>query len=138
MENASNALMLAAGVLIGVIILSVLVTAFRAGGEFASSYEDRMETTAIARFNEKFFRISAKKQITVHDITTLVNLVEDYNKKSGAKLIDVQVGKGNSVVDEKTKDQKLEDIKNSKYNYVYKYHEYDDTGRIKLIVFERQ
>ena len=53
MENASNALMMAGGVLIGILLLSVLVVAFNGAADLAKSYDDSVSTTSLQAFKNK-------------------------------------------------------------------------------------
>ena len=54
MENASQALFMAAGVLIALLVISLGVYLFRASSSIGESYELRMSTQEIEKFNSKF------------------------------------------------------------------------------------
>ena len=77
MENASKALLMAGGVLIGIIILSVLVYAFRAGGNFAATTDDVINQSSLAKFNTQFTVYEGREDITVHEVLSLMNLAEN-------------------------------------------------------------
>lgn len=137
MENASNALMMAGGVLIGVIIVSIMVYAFSMGGEFASSYEASKEQIAIARFNEQFTRFDSKKTVSAHQLITLTNLIESYNEKAGAKMVDLIIS-NQSILNTKDLQEKINELSQGKYYYVFDSITYDAiTGLVDSISFTK-
>lgn len=78
MENASKALIMAAEILIGIILLSIFVLAFQSCGNFADRINDNIEITNIQEFNSKF-TIYEGKDLRIHDIISIKNLVDEYN-----------------------------------------------------------
>ena len=56
MENASKALIMAGGVLLGVIIISLGVYLFSSYAKYSSNAYDRMEAAQIEQFNAKFLK----------------------------------------------------------------------------------
>lgn len=81
MENATQALLIAAGVLIGIIILSIAVYVFNLYAGHASDIYGQMEATEIAKFNNKFLKYSGLKDLTIQDIITVKNYALESNKK---------------------------------------------------------
>lgn len=89
MENASKALIMAAEILIGIMILSAMVYMFNV---FAGYSEDRykeIEDTQVAEFNNRFLKFYGTKknengvekpiECTIHDITSLANFAQKHN-----------------------------------------------------------
>lgn len=79
-QNASKALLMAAGVLIGIIMLSLgvyLVTSMR---NFSRNYNDSLEAQKLEQFNSKFTVFQNRQNISIHEIITLVNIANEFNK----------------------------------------------------------
>lgn len=97
MENASKALLMAAGVLIGVMILSIAVYLFYTFGNYSSEAYEQMEQAQIDQFNSQFLKYYGnvarsyvdengreKEEIgpilcTAHDIISLASLAKQNN-----------------------------------------------------------
>ena len=130
MENASKALIMAASVLLGVMIISVGVALFNSFGGFSSEIADQIEKTKIAEFNSQFFKYygetmefneqtnkyeKQKIKITIHDVITLANLanknnieyeVQDQNGKSeNSNYIQIEFNKYSNL--EKAREEVL-------------------------------
>lgn len=84
MENASKALMMAGGVLIGMMLLSLIVFTFQYTADFAKSYEDINEQNRLAAFNNQF-EVYNRKGVKMQEIITIVNLAKDLNSKNGVE-----------------------------------------------------
>ena len=56
MENASNALIMAAGVLVGVMILTIGVALFKTFSDFGREKADDLETIKIEEWNNNFLK----------------------------------------------------------------------------------
>lgn len=82
MENASNALMMAGGVLIGILLLSVLVVAFSGAADLAKSYDDSLSTTSLQAFNNNFEQYTLAP-VNIQSIITMTHFAKDYNAKNG-------------------------------------------------------
>lgn len=81
MENASNALMMAGGVLIGILLLSVLVISFNGAADLAKSYDTSIATTSLQAFNNNFEKLT-QGEVDIQSIITLTHFVKDYNTKN--------------------------------------------------------
>lgn len=94
MENASKALIMAASVLLGLMIMSVGVALFNSFGSFSREITSEIERTQIAEFNNQFLKYYGeetifneeanryeiqKVKVTAHDIVTLTNLAKKNN-----------------------------------------------------------
>lgn len=79
MENASKALVIAAGVLIGVLIISLAVYLFVDFGSTSAEINAKNAEKQINQFNSKFTSYS-DKELTIYDIITVVNYAKENNK----------------------------------------------------------
>jgi len=80
MENATQALIMAAGVLIGVIILSLGVYLFYIFGGFSADTQEKVDETQIAQFNQKFTQYAGRDDLTIQDVITAKNYALEHNK----------------------------------------------------------
>ena len=94
MENASKALIIAGSVLLSVLIISALVLMFNRIGDFKRA---EATTEDIQKINEYTKQIETfeKSGLYGSEILSLVNLIEDYNKRQadlkGYKAIDATI-----------------------------------------------
>lgn len=126
MENASKALLIATGVLVGVLLLSLMVTLFVSASSLSMSYDETKNAEAIQQFNANFTKYLGK-ELTIHQVVTICNFAE----KNGVQV------KGNS--------KKIDDIREDvgKYNtaktsvatYTLKIESYSDDGYVNEISF---
>lgn len=89
-NNASKALLMAAGVLIGIIMLSLgvyLVTSMR---NFSKNYNENLEQQQLTQFNSKFTVFENRQNISIHEIITLLNIAEEFNKTNNIEANDKQ------------------------------------------------
>lgn len=88
MENASKALIMAGGMLLAILIVSLLIYAWSLFSKYQSSNDSLSEIEDTAKFNEQFANYD-RKGIQGYEILSLVNKVTDYNYRkssaSGAK-----------------------------------------------------
>lgn len=79
MENASRALIMAAGVLIGVLILTLMVVLFSSASSFSKEYDETKHEESVQRFNAYFLKyIGVDKKLTIHDVVTICNYADKY------------------------------------------------------------
>lgn len=93
MENASKALIMAAEVLIGVMIISIAVYLFSAFGSFSRRTNERFVAAQLNQFNNQFLKytgvktnasgISEQVTVSIYDIANLANLARKHNEESG-------------------------------------------------------
>lgn len=94
MENASKALIMAAEILIGVMIISVGVYIFNEMGKYSADTTAEMEETQIAQFNNQFLKYYGTSgedengkpetiKCTIHNIVGLANLARKTNIQNG-------------------------------------------------------
>ncbi len=80
MENASKALLMAAGVLIGIMVLSLAVYLFVTFGSTSAQMHQQKEQDQLNQFNSQFTSYEGKEDITIYDIVTVANLATENNK----------------------------------------------------------
>lgn len=93
MENAANALLIAAGVLIGLMIISLGITLFSSLSNYTDNTQKKIEENAIQKFNEQFIRfINCEKDsstleftLTIQDIVTAANTAYESNLSYGVE-----------------------------------------------------
>lgn len=96
MENASKALIMAASILLGVMIMSVAVALFNSFGGSSSNIVSKIEQSQINEFNSQFLKYYGNKQVTddgktiqegisVYDVVTIINLAKQNNVKYDVK-----------------------------------------------------
>ncbi len=80
MENASKALLMAAGVLIGILVISFMMLLLRKGGQMSSEFDSQLSNNELLKFNSQF-ELYQRSDIenTFFDVITVVNLAYDAN-----------------------------------------------------------
>lgn len=94
MENASKALMIAAGVLVGMLILSLGVYLYYSLGTYITANQETMNKNELSQFNTQFVKYINYKEangsidknkiefeLTIHDVVTAANIAYENNKK---------------------------------------------------------
>lgn len=79
MENASKALLMAAGVLIGILILSLAVYLFATFGNTSAQLHQQKEEQQLNQFNTQFSSYVGKEGITIYDVVSVANLATESN-----------------------------------------------------------
>lgn len=78
MENASKALLIAGGVLIGLLLLVLLVYTFRQWGDIEATKQKEIETQRVGDFNKSYLSYE-KQALYGSELLSLVNKMRDYN-----------------------------------------------------------
>lgn len=81
MENASKAIIIAGGILIALIIISLLVLLFSQIGNVYSEQDKAISEKQLAEYNRKFAVYDNNKGLYGSELLSLANLTTDYNKK---------------------------------------------------------
>lgn len=79
MENASKALVMAGGILIGLIILSIASYLFLNFGEKSDNIQKQINEKVLAEFNSNFLKYQGSNECTIHDIVSLTNFAKRIN-----------------------------------------------------------
>ncbi len=117
MENASKALIMAGGVLIGILILSLAVYLFIDFGGKAERIHDQITSNQLTQFNAQFNVYETRKDVTIYQIISLVNLAKENNDKykddgtfADSYKIEIVLGVKDLASDIVTEEEKLKYI----------------------------
>ena len=80
MENASKALLIAGGMLLIILIMSLATFIFKKIGSQTSEFYKDMSDTEVYEFNQQFFNYE-RNDLRIQDIITLINLARDVNER---------------------------------------------------------
>ena len=80
MENASKALIIAGEVLLGVLLLALIVFVFGRLGNVELARQESEEQAQVVEYNKEFESYN-RKDLLGNDIISIINKVEDYNKR---------------------------------------------------------
>lgn len=149
MENASKALVMAAGVLIGVLLLSLAVYLFADFGATSARINAQNAEKQLIEFNSKFTSYEGFKdkdgnwKITIYDIISLASYAKEYNKfYEGTTESKINVSIGNTNISSKTEDEYKELINTyvDSTGIIKKFRcsgiSYNDKGRVEKIKFD--
>jgi hypothetical protein len=117
MENASKALLIAGGVLLMILVLSVANYIFREISANASDIYSDLEESEITEFNQKFLNYEGRTDLNIQDVVTIINIAKD-NDVTGKIPTSVIVKVDNAEWQTKTTKELNELLKNdidSKY-----------------------
>lgn len=145
MENASKALLMAGGVLIGVLVISLAVYLFADFGATSAEINAQNAQKQITAFNSNFTAYQGNKdEITIYDIVSLATYAKENNIYYDDSLeYKITVYIGNSPIQDFTREQLDELIK----KYIHDNGElkkfkcedgaigYNGNGRVNSITF---
>lgn len=114
MENASKALLMAGGVLIAILILTVVVILFNTYGQLAPTYEKELEENEIKKFNSNFTKFEGRTDITAQEIVSIINFAKNY-KINNQIHIEVKILGVDYVSQDKDLMEFITDNSNKKY-----------------------
>ncbi len=109
MENASRALIITAGVLIGILVLSLAAYLYFVFGDYVANTHELIAINTLAQFNDKYLQYNNRTDLTIQDIVTVKNYAlennysySDYNINStiaadNNNFIDVFKGENRTV-----------------------------------------
>lgn len=86
METATKALLIASGVMIGVMILSLGVALYSEFSAYIETSKDAIKFNELNSFNAKFLKYANSTNLTIQDIVTAVNLASENNSLYTYKL----------------------------------------------------
>ncbi len=143
MENASKALIMAGGVLVAVMILTMGVYLFQAIGSFSQTYDERLQQENTNTFNSKFEQYI--REINAQEMVTLINLAIQTNEADATKEIKIYIGNINALASLYGVDrinnpedyhQKLIEIMENEKKYKFVSIDYDQTGCVSTMKFK--
>ena len=126
MENASKALLMAAGVLPGILILALMTTLIISSKNLYMSYEETKQSEAVQQFNANFTKYVGH-DITIHDVVTICN----FAKNNNVHEVTVTGAKNQSNILEDVKDYDEDNIK----KYKLTINDYTNDGYVDKITF---
>lgn len=88
MENGSRALIMAAEILIAIMVLGLFAATVLIFGRFSKSVHKQMTDTQIGAFNQNFFKLDNRIDITAQEIATVINFAKTQNDKNGLSFND--------------------------------------------------
>ncbi len=92
MENASKALLISAGVLIAILLLTLFSYLMRQMGDSTSGIYSTLSQHEITEFNQKFLNYEGRDNLSIQDVVTIINLAKDNNEKlNRPTIIEVKV-----------------------------------------------
>lgn len=128
MENASRALLMAGGILLGILILSLMVTLFASSSSLSKTYDESKQSEAIQKFNANFTQYLGEDRLTIHEVVTICNFadINDVSVTTGRKTNeDIK-----SIVASYSNDE------STIQKYTLKINSYSEEGYINSISFE--
>ena len=155
MENASKALIMAGGILVGILVMSLFIYLIVSFGATSDKLHEQNAQTQINQFNTQFTIYTDKENITIYDIISVANLARENNEQTNEYFITIKLREKNksevSLTD--TSINLISKIKEnvdaaggegeyseSSIKNLQRYKvlsiQYDDTGRIKTIIFK--
>ena len=86
MENASKALLMAAGVLVGILILSLAVFLFVDFGGKSKTINEQITDNQLVQYNAQYTKYTGRDNITIYEVASVINMAiqnnEDYKDYS--------------------------------------------------------
>lgn len=136
MENASKTLIMAAGILIGLLVLSLAVFLFADFGEKSKGIYSEIEAHQLAEYNAQYTIYSGRKDINIYEIISISNLAKqnndeykDYTNFNSEYKVTVKLGV--DILQDMSTESKQNLI--STYNEVYQQGESAKTGELKKL-----
>lgn len=137
MENASKALLIGAGMLIALLVISLLIMIFNNIGMFESTADKSKVSEQIAEFNMEFEAYNREDVLGI-ELVSLCNKINDFNtkyKEDGYTKITSNAFTFINTEKEKNNNNITSEFKGTKFKCTGV--KYDSTGRINKIDFEK-
>ena len=147
MENVSQALLMAGGVLIAIIILTMGVYLFMQAVALPENYENKLEQEKLAAFNSKF-EVFNRQDVSAQDIVTVINMAIQNNRKYDISETDyyITIYLGENEINDYDEAEKITmlqatEIKDEHLVYPYKCDEITyspNSGRVVSMKFTKE
>lgn len=108
MENASKALIMAAGVLLGVMIIGIGSFLIQIFGRYSADAEEDRYQKQLAEFNSRFTKYENAQSVTIHEVVSLANFAIENNTLGELQNIDFDQNKETDYIRVKLDGQNLE------------------------------
>lgn len=141
MENASKALLMAGGILIAILILSLAVFVVFQARELAEAYDENEKQKEIQQFNINFTQFQNRNNINAQEIVSLIKYYEEYKLKyvsAPDNIIQIINCSGYGI--DNIKSDYIEFMKKAgenKWTFECTSIEYDETAKVKSITFKK-
>lgn len=133
MENATKALLMAGGILVGLIVISLGVRLFVNLNKSGKTYSSAPETAAIQSLNAKFEKYIRRDDISPQEIVSIYNLKEECK---GKYPYEIKLKVGTEYIYFREEKDKLDYIKDTNKKFTCNKIEYENTnGQVKEIHF---
>ena len=105
MENITKALLMAAGMLLAVLILSLLVMAYNRISSYYERNEELLSIEQLDKFNKQFQNYAGREDIRGNELISLMNKIIDYNVSESYQVgtnyepIKVKITIGDDLID---------------------------------------
>ena len=143
MEDASKALLMAAGVLIGILILSLGVYLFTTFAAYSKITADEYDFQRVQQFNNQFLKYEDKTSNTIYDVVSIINSAKENNIQDNG--IYIKVSFNNKEYEKKSQEDLEELIKASiitnetnLQKYTVKCEFSDNTGYINKVIITKK
>lgn len=87
MDNATNALIMAAEILIAILVLSLIVTVNVLFGSFSRNVNDQIARNRDTAFNAHFYNYLNRANISASEVASIINFAKTTNDENGYKRI---------------------------------------------------
>lgn len=141
MENASKALLMAGGVLIAIIVISIGVFLFLSYGEIGSNYEETTATNEVMKYNTNFTKFLGRQDITIQEIVSTISFADNNEIRAGV-VTEVYIGSSKkNRLNKKDYDKYITELITNNSGKLYELKainstDYDQTtGKIKKVTF---
>lgn len=151
MENASKALMIAAGVLMGLLIASLGIYLFHIFGDYVSNTQAEIAENTLAQFNQQYLKYNGLDNLTIQDIVTVKNnaLQNNYSYSSytltpniagdNNDFIDVYIQGEGWILDMSDEELLVNELENNLATPTYTciVHVNENTQKVNRVTFTR-
>lgn len=135
MENASRALIMAAGVLIGILILSLAIFLFMDFGSTSKEIYSQIEQVQLTQYNTQYDVYVGRTDITIYEIISVANLAkennqyyQDYTDFRQKYQVSIQLKVDNTIESDLQNKHLVE-----QQNLIEKYNSVDAQGKLQYI-----
>lgn len=139
---------MAAGVLIGVLLMSLAVYLFIEFGSTSAEINAQNQQQQVTQFNSRFTSYEGLDELTIYDIITVLGYAQENNKYyAGVDEYQITVKLGTAEIQGWTEQNKINNINQERENmidnklqtYKCKISEYhQENGRVKTVIFNKQ
>ena len=137
MENASNALLMAAGILVAMLVIAVAIVLFTQYGNLGNTYATKMSEQEVIKFNNNFTVFEGRTNITASEIASLVNFTTEYRQQTDIEVTVTCRGSDLSDLTKFIKEESTDDLGNIIYFTCSSIAYEGPFGMVNLITFTK-